>query len=50
MRSLTVNSIPKDLVGDDAMHHQVGQCFSDVELGSYFAGDAYAIYSKLFII
>lgn len=26
--------------------HNVGQCFSHVEKGSYFAGDAYAVYSK----
>lgn len=46
MEGLSLNGHAEDLVGDKATPHKVGQCFPQVERGSYFPGDAYAIYSK----
>ncbi|KAK3921962.1 Laminin subunit alpha-1 [Frankliniella fusca] len=50
LRGLTVNNMSQDLVGDNAIHHQVGQCYANVEQGSFFAGDAYAIYKNKFVV
>lgn len=43
MRRFAVNDLTQDLA---KRHHNVGQCFPRVEKGSYFPGDAYAIYSE----
>lgn len=45
-----VDNKPEDLVKDAALHQNVGQCFPVIEKGSYFAGDAYAIYNNNFEI
>ncbi|XP_049762590.1 laminin subunit alpha-1 [Schistocerca cancellata] len=50
IRHLTINGQTEDLVGPKATHHKVGQCFPRVEAGSYFSGDAYAIYKENFEI
>ena len=41
LRGLAINQQSQNLSG-----HKVGQCFPLVEQGSYFPGDAYAVYSK----
>lgn len=43
MRRFAVNDLTQDLA---RRHHNVGQCFPRVEKGSYFPGDAYAVYSE----
>ncbi|XP_071452213.1 laminin subunit alpha-2-like [Hetaerina americana] len=48
VRDLTVDNIPRDLVGERATPHRVGQCFPIIETGSYFPGDAYAVYKTNF--
>lgn len=45
IRRFLVNNISQDLA-KPGKHFAIGQCFPNVEKGSYFAGDAYAIYSK----
>lgn len=46
IRRFRVNNSTQDLARP-GKHAHVGQCFPRVEKGSYFPGDAYAIYSKL---
>lgn len=46
IRRFLLNNISQDLARP-GRHLAIGQCFPNVEKGSYFAGDAYAIYSKL---
>jgi hypothetical protein len=41
LRGLAINQQSQNLSG-----HKVGQCFPLVEQGSYFPGDAYAVYGK----
>ncbi|RZF45582.1 hypothetical protein LSTR_LSTR014741, partial [Laodelphax striatellus] len=48
MQGMKLNGHMEDLVGDKVKSHKVGQCFPQVERGSYFPGDAYAIYEKKF--
>ncbi|XP_068083310.1 laminin subunit alpha-1 [Anabrus simplex] len=50
VRQLQVNNQMEDLVGPRRFLHNVGQCFPQVERGSYFSGDAYAIYENEFQI
>ncbi|KAK4880836.1 hypothetical protein RN001_008982 [Aquatica leii] len=51
IRGLTINKVPQGLVRDkNTVHHNIGQCFPHIEKGSYFGGDAYAIYNKFFRI
>lgn len=45
VRRFTVNNQTQDLARP-GRHQHVGQCFPRVEKGSYFPGDAYAIYSE----
>lgn len=45
IRRFTVNNSTQDLARP-GRHYNVGQCFPRVEKGSYFPGDAYAIYSE----
>lgn len=46
IRSLKINKQPQSLVSNkNTKHSRIGQCFSTVEQGSYFGGDAYAVYS-----
>lgn len=45
VRRFRVNNNTQDLVRP-GRHFNVGQCFPKVEKGSYFPGDAYAVYSK----
>lgn len=45
LRRMSVNSTLQDLARP-GKNMNVGQCFPNVERGSYFPGDAYAIYSK----
>lgn len=44
IRRFNVNGVMQDLTKN---HYNLGQCFPKVEKGSYFSGDAYAIYSEL---
>lgn len=50
LRSVRVNGKPQDLVGPRGSSHNVGQCFPRVETGSFFPGDAFAVYRKLKIL
>lgn len=45
IRRFHLNNVPKDLASP-GRHFGIGQCFPNVEKGSYFAGDAYATYSE----
>lgn len=45
IRRFILNNSPQDLAKPER-HSGIGQCFPNVEKGSYFAGDAYATYSK----
>lgn len=45
IRRFKVNNSTQDLARP-GRHFNVGQCFPKVEKGSYFPGDAYAIYSE----
>ena len=47
IRNVNLNGQPHDLASSGNVIHRVGQCFAHVETGSYFPGDAYAIYSTL---
>lgn len=47
MQGLSLNGHNEDLVGDKVVSQKVGQCFPQVERGSYFPGDAFAIYGEL---
>jgi len=46
MQGFAINHQEEELVSEKAIRHKVGQCFPQVEKGSFFPGDAYAIYSK----
>lgn len=50
VRKMNVDNKPEDLVKDATLHQNVGQCFPAIEKGSYFAGDAFAIYNNNFEI
>lgn len=45
LRRVSINNNTQDLARP-GKHSNVGQCFPTVERGSYFPGDAYAIYSE----
>lgn len=45
IRKMSINNSTKDLARP-GKHFNIGQCFPNVEKGSYFPGDAYATYSK----
>lgn len=45
MRHVNINNSTQDLARP-GKHSNVGQCFPTVERGSFFPGDAYAIYSE----
>lgn len=45
IRRFKVNNATQDLARP-GRHINIGQCFPKVEKGSYFPGDAYALYSK----
>ncbi|XP_060666589.1 laminin subunit alpha lam-3 isoform X2 [Drosophila nasuta] len=47
LRRFSINNATQDLARP-GKHSNVGQCFPTVERGSYFPGDAYAIYTKNF--
>ncbi|ALC39660.1 wb, partial [Drosophila busckii] len=47
LRRVSINNSTQDLARP-GKHLNVGQCFPNVERGSFFAGDAYAIYKKNF--
>ncbi|KAH8324869.1 hypothetical protein KR074_009874 [Drosophila pseudoananassae] len=47
LRRVSINNHTQDLARP-GKHSNVGQCFPSVERGSYFPGDAYAIYKKNF--
>ncbi|XP_067621354.1 laminin subunit alpha-1 isoform X1 [Eurosta solidaginis] len=47
LRHMTINNSTQDLARP-GKHQHVGQCFPKVEKGSYFPGDAYAIYKRNF--
>lgn len=46
MQGFSINHQEEELISEKAIRHKVGQCFPQVEKGSFFPGDAYAIYSK----
>lgn len=48
IRKLNINNVTQDLARP-GKHLNVGQCFPRVEKGSFFPGDAYAVYSKLHV-
>lgn len=45
IRNLNLNGRAYDLASSKNIIQRVGQCFAHVETGSYFPGDAYAVYS-----
>lgn len=45
IRRFLLNNVAQDLARP-GRHFGIGQCFPNIEKGSYFAGDAYATYSK----
>ena len=45
LRRFSVNNSTQDLARP-GRHLNVGQCFPRIEQGSYFPGDAYAVYSE----
>lgn len=45
IRRFLMNNLSQDLARP-GKHFGIGQCFPNVERGSFFAGDAYAIYSE----
>lgn len=47
VRNMHINGQYVDLASNNNVIHGVHQCFAQVEQGSYFPGDAFAIYSKL---
>lgn len=49
IRKLSINKTTQDLALP-GLHHNIGQCFPRVERGSFFSGDAYAVYSRTFDI
>ena len=49
IRNLNLNGRSHDLASTKNLIHRVGQCFAHVETGSYFPGDAYAVYSRIVI-
>lgn len=49
IKRLKINNVTQDLAPPD-LHRNIGQCFPRIEKGSYFPGDAYAIYSNTFDI
>lgn len=48
IRRFLMNNISQDLARP-GRHVAIGQCFPNVEKGSYFGGDAFAIYSMCFL-
>ncbi|XP_017778098.1 PREDICTED: laminin subunit alpha-1-like, partial [Nicrophorus vespilloides] len=49
LRSLKINNVPQSLINDKTtVHHNIGQCFPNIEKGSYFRGDSYALYKRYF--
>ncbi|KAK9510148.1 hypothetical protein O3M35_004992 [Rhynocoris fuscipes] len=44
IRNLKLNNQDEHIVGEKSTPFKVGQCFPQVERGSYFPGDAFAIY------
>lgn len=46
IRRFYVNGVSQDLA-KPGRHFGINQCFPNAEKGSYFGGDAYAVYSKL---
>lgn len=48
MQGFSINHQEEELISEKAIRHRVGQCFPQVEKGSFFPGDAYAVYSKQF--
>lgn len=46
MQGFSINHQEEELISEKAIRHKVGQCFPQVEKGSFFPGDAYAIYSE----
>lgn len=49
LRKFSVNNNTQDLARP-GRHLDVGQCFPRIEQGSYFPGDAYAIYSEFLML
>lgn len=47
MQGFAINHQEEELISEKAIRHKVGQCFPQVEKGSFFPGDAFAIYSEL---
>ena len=44
MKQLGINGRVRDLPSGNNIIHRVGQCMARVELGTFFAGDAFAKY------
>lgn len=52
VRRLKVNGFPRDLTSNKTndVLHNTGECFPHIESGSYFNGDAFAIYSTYLLV
>jgi len=50
MQGFSINHQEEELISEKAIRHKVGQCFPQVEKGSFFPGDAYAIYKNQFYV
>ncbi|VVC37186.1 Hypothetical protein CINCED_3A012310 [Cinara cedri] len=50
MQGFSINHQEEELISEKAIRHKVGQCFPQVEKGSFFPGDAYAIYKNKFYV
>ena len=48
IRNVNINGRPHDLASAKNVIQRVGQCFAHVETGSYFPGDAFAVYGDDF--
>ncbi|XP_025195973.1 laminin subunit alpha-1 [Melanaphis sacchari] len=50
MQGFSINHQEEELISEKAIRHKVGQCFPQVEKGSFFPGDAFAIYKNKFYV
>ncbi|KAJ8920580.1 hypothetical protein NQ315_004719 [Exocentrus adspersus] len=50
MKSVIINDEHQLIKNKDVSHSNTGQCFSDIEEGAYFDGDAFALFSEDFTL
>ena len=46
VKNFKINNQTEDLIGENSLHQGVGQCFPNVEKGSYYSGDAFIAYGE----